>query len=44
VLWPAFNVVRHQWADLVSVNQLSVDDVLDACDVLEAIAEAEASK
>lgn len=44
MLWPAYNVVRREWADLVTVNQLSVDDVLDACDVLDAIDKAEASK
>lgn len=44
MLWPAYNVVRRKWADLVSINQLSLDDVLDACDVLEAIDEAEARK
>ncbi len=42
--WPAFNVIRHGWADLISVESLSVDDVLDACDVIEAIEEAEARK
>lgn len=44
MLWPAYNVVRQHWADLVSVDLLSVDDVLDANEVLDAIAEAEATK
>lgn len=38
--WPAYRLVVEGWCTLGELESLSLDDVLDACDVLDAVAEA----
>lgn len=38
--WPAYRLVDAGWCTLRELDSLTLDDVLDANDVLDAIAEA----
>lgn len=39
-LWPAYRLVEAGWCSLAEVDQLSLDDILEANEVLDAVAEA----
>jgi hypothetical protein len=38
--WPAYRLVDAGWCKLVDLDSLTLDDILDANDVLDAIVEA----
>lgn len=39
-LWPAYRLVEAGWVTLDGLDRMTLDDILDANDVLDAVVEA----